>query len=319
MDAKISILTPFKNASKFILETAHSIQAQTHTHWEWILINDHSDEHEESLLLTLLTDQRIKHYQNPGHGIIDALRFALEKSTGFYVTRMDADDIMPPNKLELFLDLISRNHCDVVTGKVAYFSSLPISEGYKKYEAWLNAQVEHQDFYTEIYRECTLASGNWFMKKETLLKVGGFDHLEYPEDYDLLFRWYQHDLKIIGIDQITHLWREHPQRTSRISVNYQQKSFFNLKLQRFLDLEFQNECIYIFGGGQKGKLAYQFLTMKNIPCHWVVHEIPNKNQVHFEHINWVEGSFALNTSLTSSDLMKHYFKQKQLQFTWINL
>ena len=109
MDAKISILTPFKNASKFILETAHSIQAQTHTHWEWILMNDLSEEHEETLLLPLLTDHRIKLYQNPGNGIVDALRFALEKSTGFYVTRMDADDLMPPHKLELFLNLISRH------------------------------------------------------------------------------------------------------------------------------------------------------------------------------------------------------------------
>jgi teichuronic acid biosynthesis glycosyltransferase TuaG len=56
----ISIITPFRNAEKYILETAESIFAQTYRDWEWILVNDHSTENELELLAPFLKDSRIK-------------------------------------------------------------------------------------------------------------------------------------------------------------------------------------------------------------------------------------------------------------------
>ena len=273
--SKISILTPFKNAEKYILATAESILAQTETDWEWILVNDHSEQNEEKILEDLLRkDSRIRIFKNTGNGIIDALNTAFEHAIGTYCTRMDADDVMPENKLKLFSNYLDNSsNKTIVTGKVRYFSEeYEVSEAFRKYESWLNSQVDKNDFYSEIYRECTLASGNWMMYTKTLHSIGGFKSLKYPEDYDLLFRWYENNLTISGVDAVTHLWREHSERTSRTHTHYAQEAFFELKVKRLLASDWNNEQILLNGTGQKGRLTAKILIEQSVSFRWFSHE-----------------------------------------------
>jgi glycosyltransferase involved in cell wall biosynthesis len=270
----ISILTPCRNAEKYIRETALSILGQTHTNWEWILVNDHSSENELEAIADLLQDGRIHVLENKGTGIVDALCTAFSHAKGEYVTRMDADDVMPNFKLGEFLELLETRNSQIVTGKVSYFSeSDSISPGYLAYEKWLNDRIDNQDFYSHIYRECSLASANWLMHKSDLENCGGFEGLHYPEDYDLLFRWYEAGYLIKGLDLVTHLWRDHDLRTSKISADYQQKAFFNLKIARFVDLDWDSkQQLIVNGTGQKGRLTAKVLIDRKIPFVWVSHE-----------------------------------------------
>lgn len=274
--ALISIITPFRNSKEFILETAESILAQSYCNWEWILINDHSDENEGELIASEYADSRIRIMENEGKGIIDALITGLKQSKGDFITRMDADDIMPPYKLSVFLKEIQSSGSDAITGKVKYFSSTGvISKGYQEYEEWLNTRIKNSDHYEQIYRECTVSSANWLMKKETLLQIGGFEGLLYPEDYDLLFRWYEKGLIIKGVDFVTHLWREHPNRTSRNSADYAQDQFFKLKINRFLKLDLSESPLILNGTGRKGRLTAKILIENGIDFDWVSNE-PDK-------------------------------------------
>jgi cellulose synthase/poly-beta-1,6-N-acetylglucosamine synthase-like glycosyltransferase len=244
-------------------------------------------------LKEFLSDPRVVLIDNKGAGIRDALISGLEIAEGEFVTRMDADDIMPENKLELFLQKLEKNPSAVVTGKVSYFSESGISDGYQKYEQWLNERVDKQDFYKEIYRECTLASGNWMMRTDILKKCGGFSDLRYPEDYDLLFRWYENGIEIKGIDELTHLWREHPARTSRTSDDYSQERFFDLKINHFLNHDYQDIPLVLNGTGAKGKLVARILIEQKIPFDWVsvepekfragIYQMPIKglNEIHY--------------------------------------
>lgn len=272
--SRISILTPYRNAEKYIRETADSILGQTHTDWEWILVNDHSTENELGAIADLLDDPRIILIENEGKGIVDALCTALEMASGEYITRMDADDLMPDFKLEVFLKSLQSSNEHIVTGKVRYFSEEGIiSKGYQGYESWLNECVDRQDFYYHIYRECSLASGNWMMSRTDLKKCECFKGLDYPEDYDLLFRWYEAGFKIKGLDLVTHLWRDHDLRTSKTSAHYQQKAFFSLKINRFIQLDWDKEQLLIVNGtGKKGRLTAKILVKRNIPFTWVSHE-----------------------------------------------
>lgn len=272
--SRISILTPFRNAEKYICETALSILGQTHTDWEWILVNDHSTENELAVLAGLLDDPRIILLENKGKGIIDALCTGMAYAGGEYITRMDADDVMPDFKLKEFLQSLQTSDEQIVTGKVRYFSEEgSISTGYQGYEKWLNERVDHQDFYAHIYRECSLASGNWMMRKIDLEKCGDFEGLNYPEDYDLLFRWYEAGFKIKGLDLVTHLWRDHDLRTSKTSAHYQQNAFFSLKINRFIKLDWDSsQQLIVNGTGQKGRLTAKVLINHKIPFFWVSHE-----------------------------------------------
>lgn len=313
----ISILTPYRNAENYIRETALSILEQTHANWEWILVNDHSEENELEAIAGLLSDPRIKLLENKGKGIVDALCTAFENASGAYITRMDADDVMPEFKLSEFLRVLEKEKTQIVTGKVKYFSKTgSISTGYLGYEKWLNERIDQQDFYEQIYRECSIASGNWLMRKLDLEKCGGFTGLNYPEDYDLLFRWYEAGYLIKGLDVVTHLWRDHDTRTSKTSADYAQKAFFSLKIARFVALDWDSDQQLIVNGtGQKGRLTAKVLVENDVPFAWVSHE-PEKFQegifrhsiIGLEDIPHCEQAQILNTTLIDENELKEFYQ-----------
>ena len=239
----ISILLPFKNEENYIEECLNSILLQSYTDWQLIAVDDHSDDQGRAIL-EKEKDPRIEVYTNEGKGILPALQTAQKHIKGTYVTRMDADDIMPIHKLETLLKQIqSYDQKVVATGCVEYFSSRPISEGYQRYEQWLNETADTNQFYERIYRECTVASANWMMSIADFNEMNGYDKLKYPEDFDMLFHWRKYGFQIKSCEQMTHLWREHPQRTSRNSDVYQQESFFRLKLSYFWKSSKNIPCI----------------------------------------------------------------------------
>ena len=268
---KVSIIMPAKNAGKYIAECLSSIQRQTFSFWELIIVNDHSTDNTVSIIENACSsDSRIKLYHNKGNGIIPALQLALSFARGIYITRMDADDIMPDNKLQLMVEAISTApEKTIVTGLVKYISEFQVSEGYKKYEQWLNERVQHNDHWKWVYRECVIASPNWLIRKEELLEGNGFDNLTYPEDYDHVLKWYDQGFQIKPINKVTLLWREHPERTSRNSDHYNQESFFQLKLKHFIKHQLENSKLVLWGETVKGKLTAQILETENVAFTWM--------------------------------------------------
>ncbi|MNJ85507.1 UDP-Glc:alpha-D-GlcNAc-diphosphoundecaprenol beta-1,3-glucosyltransferase WfgD [compost metagenome] len=324
----ISILTPYRNAEKYIRETALSIFEQTHANWEWILVNDHSEEKELDAIADLLDDPRIKLLENQGTGIVDALCTAFETANGIYITRMDADDVMPDFKLSQLLKALENGKDQIVTGKVKYFSQTGfISPGYLGYENWLNERVEQQDFYAQIYRECSLASGNWMMRRSDLEQCGGFEGLNYPEDYDLLFRWYESGYAITGLNLVTHLWRDHDTRTSKTSADYAQKAFFSLKINCFVSLDWDSkQQLIVNGTGQKGRLTAKILLERKVPFVWVSHEPEKFPNGIFEHpiiglnnIPACNQAQILNTTLLSEAELEKAYKSKVSKIRFFNL
>jgi hypothetical protein len=181
---------------------------------------------------------------------------------------MDADDLMPENRLKLMTERMkSLPERSIVTGKVKYFSHEPVSEGYLTYEEWLNERVKNNDHFDHIYRECVVASPNWLARTDEIREFNIFSELQYPEDYDMTFRWMKNDFTIYGIDETTILWREHPDRTSRNSVIYDQTSFFQLKLNWFCELQ-KMESIALLGAGKKGKLTANFFVNRQLNFDW---------------------------------------------------
>ncbi len=263
----ISILIPFKNAEPFFKECINSILAQSYSDFEIIAVDDNS---EDDSLYTIksYSDKRIQVFKNEGTGILPALQTAQKHATGKFITRMDADDIMPKEKLTFLLDALKqKGPGSVATGMVQYFGKEKISEGYKKYEDWVNNVCDKNTFYKEIYRECVVASPNWLMHKEDFYTISGFKNLQYPEDYDLVFKWKSAGFQIHGVKQITHLWREHNKRTSRTSIHYQQESFFKIKTAYFLK-EYNGKEIALLGAKKKGRLLAKIMRSQKIKFRW---------------------------------------------------
>ena len=270
---------PAKNAEQYIYECIESIVQQTFKNWELLIVDDFSSDLTEKIILEFVKiDPRIRLIKNKTSGIIPALQLAFENAQGDYITRMDADDVMPNNKLELFLSEIQNHPNSIITGKVKYFSNVEVSEGYLRYENWLNSLTKSEDFYSAVYRECIIASPNWLVNRTCFEKYFRFDDLKYPEDYDMVFKWYQNNFSIIVINEVTHFWREHNARTSRNHLAYQQESFFKLKTNYFVNIELTDkQKIQIIGTGAKGKMVAKILKNRNIKFDWFDFKIDAQN------------------------------------------
>ena len=274
----ISILTPFKNTLRFLPECIDSILNQSYDSWELILVDDDSSDSSYNLVSYYSKrDSRIKLYKNSGHGIIEALRLAFVLSEGEYITRMDSDDIMHPEKLQImYNDLFKFGTKHVALGLVKYFSEEPISDGYLRYETWLNALTQKGSNYNEIYKECVIPSPCWMVHRNDFIECNAFNPNLYPEDYDLAFRFYKHQYKCISSDKVLHFWRDYEKRTSKTHKHYSQSYFLKTKLQYFLELDYKpSRTLTVWGAGSKGKCIAKQLTNKNIPFKWI-NENPKK-------------------------------------------
>ncbi len=272
----ISILMPVKNAGPFLEECFTSILDQSYTNWELLAINDHSTDNSLSILNQFAShDNRINVFTNTGSGIIEALRTAYKHSAGRLITRMDADDTMPADKLkELSTALKQAGEGHLATGLVHYFSETELGNGYQRYANWLNTLTTSSKNYEDIYQECVIPSPCWMVYRTDLDHCGGFLPDRYPEDYDLCFRFYEAGLKVIGVSQELHHWRDHSVRASRTDAHYADNRFMDLKVHYFLKLEYtEGDTIVLIGAGKKGKqIARKFLEAGVAFC-WVSNNI----------------------------------------------
>lgn len=274
----ISILIPFKNTEAFLGECLDSILKQTYTHWEVVAVDDDSVDSSLELVSQYgKKDIRIKVLKNSGKGIIPALRMAYTNCNGQFITRMDSDDIMTPNRLEWMVNALTKNgQGHVAVGQVRYFSERGISDGYARYEKWLNSLTEKGSNYSEIYKECVVPSPCWMTFREDFEKCDGFNPNRYPEDYDLTFRFYENGLDVIRCSELLHLWRDYDHRTSRTSEHYAQNYFLDIKLHYFLKLDYDNvRPLVVWGAGFKGKTIAKKLVDAEISFSWLC-DNPNK-------------------------------------------
>ncbi|WP_350285993.1 glycosyltransferase family 2 protein [uncultured Croceitalea sp.] len=274
----VSILIPFKDTASYLHECLDSIVDQSYTDWEVIAVNDGSLDDSGQIVERYATqDPRFKVLNNTGSGIIPALRTAYQNCRGDFITRMDSDDIMKPDRLLVMVKALQKSGRKYISiGQVKYFSERGISNGYERYEAWLNGLTATGTNYSEIYKECVVPSPCWMVYREDFEQCGAFKPDRYPEDYDLTFRFYQFGLKPIPCEAILHLWRDYDTRTSRTHEHYAQNYFLDIKIHYFLALDYKkNRPLVVWGAGFKGKKIAKTLIAKEIPFTWLC-DNPNK-------------------------------------------
>ena len=102
MNKKVSIITPSYNSQKYITETIKSVQNQTYTDWEMIIVDDCSTDSTCSIVEQISeTDPRVKLIKQTANAGAGAARTkGMRESTGRFIAYLDADDIWLPQKLE---------------------------------------------------------------------------------------------------------------------------------------------------------------------------------------------------------------------------
>lgn len=109
MNDLVSIITPSYNTAKYIAETIESVQAQTYTNWEMIIVDDCSTDNTDDIVAPFLTDSRIRYLKNPQNsGAAVSRNYALREAKGRWIAFLDSDDLWMPDKLRRQIDFMEQ-------------------------------------------------------------------------------------------------------------------------------------------------------------------------------------------------------------------
>lgn len=102
----VSIGIPFRNARRVLAAAVRSVFAQTHHDWELLLIDDGSTDGSIEVVRHL-DDPRVRLVADGSHrGLCARLNQIAAMARGTYLARMDADDVMHPERIERQLALL---------------------------------------------------------------------------------------------------------------------------------------------------------------------------------------------------------------------
>ncbi len=269
----VSIIMAAKDTAPYLPKCIDSIIRQTYKNWELIAINDHSSDRTPDILNWYAEkDDRIKVVHSRRHKLIPALKEGYAQAKGELINRMDSDDKMPDDKLEVLMnEWMKYGKGHIIAGGTEHFVDKgEVGDGFRRYEEWLNKVARNETHYKEIYQECVIPSHCWIIHKEDFDAVDGFNPEIYPEDYDLCFRFYKHGLKVHGIDKVLHFWRDRSDRISRTWEEYKDNRYFGMKVKYFYQIDRRRERpLVLWGAGRNGKDLAKLLLEEEDTLHWV--------------------------------------------------
>ena len=100
MTPRVSVVTTVYNGEPYVDRAIPSILAQTFTDFEWILVDDGSEDRTPEILRDLAQrDSRVRVFSPGRLGITEAANFGVTQARGEYIARQDFDDRSHPDRL----------------------------------------------------------------------------------------------------------------------------------------------------------------------------------------------------------------------------
>ncbi len=252
----VSILLPVFNDARTLGRAVRSLQRQTYSHWELLLLNDGSTDSTPDLMESASReDPRIRAVHLAHRGIAEALNSGLEEARGDSIARMDADDVSHPWRLALQMDhLESRADISAVGCRVRIFPRKPITDGMQAYETWMNSLITQEQIARDMFVEAALAHPSIMIRKEALLQAGGYRPLG-PEDYDLMLRLHRKGHRFEKVSRLLFWWMDRPERTSRVSEHYTREAFRKCKAHHLVRWLGPKTRVLMVGNREAKRLA----------------------------------------------------------------
>lgn len=110
MNDLVSIIMPSYNTAKYIAAAIVSVQNQTYTNWELVIVDDSSTDNTDEVIAPFLQDKRIRYLKNEKNsGAAVSRNRALREAKGKWIAFLDSDDLWMPEKLEKQIAFMEKN------------------------------------------------------------------------------------------------------------------------------------------------------------------------------------------------------------------
>lgn len=177
-----------------------SVLNQTYKFFELIIIDDCGKNNVEELLKKYDDNRIVVYKNNENKGLAESLNFALKKSKYEYIMRMDTDDIAVENRLEKQIEFAKKNpQYSIIGGRYIAFN-----EKEEVFESNFFGEVKKEDFlFGTPFAHPTL-----LLKKEDLLKIGGYPDYKRCQDYAMEMNMYANGYKGYIMNDILLKYRQ---------------------------------------------------------------------------------------------------------------
>jgi glycosyltransferase involved in cell wall biosynthesis len=279
--AGVSILLPVYNAAATITAAVDSCLQQTFHDFELLLIDDGSTD-ETALLLDKFahSDPRVRIIRLPRTGIAGALNAGLENASGKYIARMDADDVMLPQRLEKQANFLDENPATaLVSCLVDHGGDASSQEGYATYVRWINSLVTAEEISLNRFVESPLAHPSVMFRKSLAENFSGYRAGHFPEDYELWLRWMEAGVRMEKVPEVLLRWNDPPERLSRTDPRCSPEAFNKIKseyLPRFLHERVNGRKLWLCGAGRITRQKSAFLLSQKLAVGGYVDVDPKK-------------------------------------------
>ena len=232
---EISVIVTTYNRREFLTETLNSILNQTFKDFELIVV-DNCSNYDFLTHINSFKDKRIRPFQNANNGIIAVNRnFGIEKANGKYLAFCDDDDIWLKHKLEVQINRIRQNGCDLVSSNMILFKN-EINNITGKQKNRLPKNVN------DLLKANQINTSTVFVKRSELVYFDCDKGLITIEDYALWLNLYIRGVKFDFIEE--------PLIYYRISDGMSQKDWITKHLRTIylllsIKIEHSNQLVFM--------------------------------------------------------------------------
>jgi glycosyltransferase involved in cell wall biosynthesis len=252
---RVSILLPVWNAESTLETCLRSIERQSESDFECVLVDDGSTDRSLDVARNRTDrDPRFRVFAEPHEGLVPSLVKGTAHCRGDYIARIDADDWMHHDRLRLqCAALENQPELDAVGSFVRIFPRQLLSDGRRAYEEWLHSLSDPQTIWRNRFIECPVVHPTLMIRSEALAQTPYRDRA-WPEDYDLMLRLLRKGPKVGMVTRRLVGWRDNAKRLSRTHANYGQESFTACRAWHLSRDFLRNHRRYVlWGHGRTGR------------------------------------------------------------------
>ena len=191
----VSIIIPCYNSGDYLKETLESVQKQTYSVWECIIVDDGSiDDSWEVAESFCKKDARFHLIRQEHKGVSAARNRGLKQCKGLMIQFLDSDDLMAEEKLSSCVEfLLIHSMVDIVYTGARYFYSDNPKELLILGRNYLSGVIELTMYDVEIFKSVLLrnpfVTSAPLYRKQVFERVGVYDEsFQYLEDWDFQIR-----------------------------------------------------------------------------------------------------------------------------------
>jgi teichuronic acid biosynthesis glycosyltransferase TuaG len=205
----ISVIIPAFNAAAFIAETLQSVQAQTFTDFEVIIVDDGSTDETAAIARRFCgVDSRFFLIQQANLGVSAARNAGILQARGEWLAFLDADDVWLPEKLgrQMALFRADPGANFLFTNHFFWDGQRDLSVCYRENRPLPEGDTARRLVDCNVYGVCSIV-----VQRALFDRAGIFDSaLDSCEDWDMWLRLSEHGIRARGIREPLVRYRRWP-------------------------------------------------------------------------------------------------------------